>query len=699
MLDFILDEISERVYVVDPKTYDLLYVNWEALRNISLSTSRLGKCYEILQGRDSPCKMCTNHLLSWDRFYTWEYVDPQRNQHFLLKNRLIEWEGCPARLEIAFDVTQKEEQIQSSEGASGIENLITKCAETLYDGKSPCVSLREILKIVGEYLNCQQIYVFETADERQELAVEWCAPEVETRFDKMRTVSQSLLKIWGGLFHDKKYVMITQLDFQKGQYQEEYALLNPLGIHSMVAVPLWIENHFLGYLAGCNLQERSESKAVSAFHSVASFVAFSLWKQHALDQLEKLSYWDSLTGLPNRNLFIEDMEKQAELPVGVLCININGMKEVNDSDGHKVGDYVLIDASKTIQALIKQGKQSCYRVGGDEFIIICEGISHFDFMELEGQLRMLFSGHKDYTASIGSNWLDCEENLSEVVRQAEERMYEDKKRFYHGKKPSKRYRHQIDDVLGLATPGMLQKLIHEGSFHIYYQPKFSVADSKLTGAEALVRLMPEGQDGCPPDKFIPVLESCRLIPILDFYVFEQVCAQLRKWLDAGKEVVPISTNFSRLTINTPDFVHQLVTIRDKYQIPPELLEVEITETVEADDPDCFSETLRQLQENNFFIAIDDFGVRNANISLLIDVNFHVLKVDKHVVNKLHDNDKAQQLMAALAKICHPRQIKMIAEGVETEEQLDLIRETGCDDLQGYLFSKPIDVKEFERKYL
>ena len=226
----------------------------------------------------------------------------------------------------------------------------------------------------------------------------------------------------------------------------------------------------------------------------------------------------------------------------------------------------------------------------------------------------------------------------------------------------------------------------------------------MRGAEALIRYVDDNGKISFPIDFIPTLESARRISELDFFVFEHVCKSLRAWNQKMNRPVCISTNFSRYTITEDGFADHLVKLREQYGIPPEQLEIEITETVAGENSDLLRETTVELHRRGFRIAIDDFGVSHSNLSLLTDVEFDVLKFDKSVIDSMYarlKNGKTERrnktvlLLTSLIGVCHQMNVKTIAEGIEEQEQADILDIINCDLAQGYLYSRPVPEAQFE----
>lgn len=251
----------------------------------------------------------------------------------------------------------------------------------------------------------------------------------------------------------------------------------------------------------------------------------------------------------------------------------------------------------------------------------------------------------------------------------------------------------------LTNERLLAKRIEAGQFHMCYQPQFSLKTGRIVGAEALVRFTDENGVTLSPAVFIPAMEEARLIHLLDYFAFEHVCARLSEWRRRGLALIPVSSNFSRHTVEREGFAEKVKGICARYDISRDLVELEFTETVDADDHSAFSRAARKLHQSGFRIAIDDFGVSNANLLLLTKIDFHVLKIDKHVIDTISLREKVRVLVSTLVGVCHRLGAKTIAEGVETREQVAILNGIGCDLVQGYFFSRPLPENAFVETYL
>ena len=698
----LLNEISELVYVSDPETYELLFVNQTGCQTLHLENYKHKKCYEVLQGKTSPCEFCTNDRLCDDNFYTWEFTNPSIGRHFLLKDKIIQWRGKTARMEIAFDITERELQKQELKNMLDVQTLITNCVRMLYAVDDLDQTINAVLTQIGEFLVSDRAYVFEIKDELMNNTHEWTAPGISPQLEKLQQLDLSLISDWLPFFEKNDCIIIDDVEQLQKTNPAAYATLHAQEITSLIAAPIFLDNKLAGYIGIDNYDSEKIKNSSYLLLSMSIFLSYAIRHRNHVDMLHRLSYHDLLTNALNRNAFMDVLSQFRPgqyASAGIIYIDINGMKEINDFYGHHQGDKILITTVAKVFNLFKPDE--LFRIGGDEFVIITYDLTETDFYEKFNLLRNIFCEKTNLPFSIatGSCWGKSPSDLNSLLQQADSAMYTDKKKFYYGKEKTSRYRHNLDDILNLANYSALQEALTAGQFCIYFQPKISLDTEEFIGSEALIRYINQAGEIIAPNNFIPILEEARLIKMLDLYVFEEVCKQINIWKERKMRVKPVSINLSRSTLSYHFLADQLLALITKHNIDISLLELEVTETAEVDNQLVFSQALEKLKEYGFSISIDDFGVRNASLSLFTTINFDILKLDRSLVKTLAQNQKARILIRSLAVICSDLGIKLIAEGVETLEQLDILKELRCNEVQGYLFSKPLPLNDFENKYL
>lgn len=694
----LLDQMLELVYVADVETHELLYINSAGQEKFGISTLGNAKCYKVLQGLDEPCSFCTNDKLTFDKVYSWEFTNEMVGRHFLLKDKLVDWNGRIARMEIATDITESQQEKIALKNALNAEIVIKDCVRKLYETENLGEAINYVLRKIGLFLHADRTYVFEIHGDKLYNTYEWCAEHVTPEIDKLQGIDLSLIDRWREKFDQCECVVVEDVEQIKDSSREEYDILSMQGITSLVTAPLEQDGRLIGYFGVDNPPSEKVRNIVPLFHTLRYFLVSTIRRVEDERMLVQLSFEDMLTGFYNRNRYIQDLATfSGAKQVGIVYIDINGLKKLNDEFGHSYGDDILVECTHIIEQVFEEG--DFYRLGGDEFVVICVGISKERFYQDIRELKNQFAVSERCQAAIGYQWAETADDIQRLIFTADAMMYEDKKQFYRKNLSSDRYRHYNDDVLGLTKKGKLKQLLDDGCFKVYLQPKVSFSDRSLIGAEALVRYQIADDVILEPGQFLSVLEDAKIIGMLDFFVFDYACGKIAQWVREGKKVVPVSVNFSRYTLAEKDFLSRLKEICGKYDIDKKMVEIEITESVKGTEGIDMIRLIDKIKEEGFAISIDDFGVNYANLSLFTSVNFDVLKIDKSLAENIQDNRKAQMVVESIAGICRKMDIRMVVEGVETEEQFDILSKIGCEQAQGYLFSRPIPIEEYEQRYI
>lgn len=694
-----LDEISELMYISDMDTYDLLFVNEAGKKMFHIDDSQPHiKCYKVIQGLEEPCPFCTNKFLKKDEIYSWEYTNPIVKKHYLLKDRLIEWDGREARMEIAFDITETNNEKNELKRRLERDDIRLACVRELYNNRDIEAAISKVLEYMGTLFSAERSYVFLFSGDYYSNIAEWCKEGIAPEIDNLQNIPIGDYQIWLDELEKNRKVVINDVAELKDTFPTGYDLLNQQGIRNIIWVPLMINGKVNGSIGLDNQDLGLAEIAVPFMQTIQYFLSLAMQRNENEKKLFELSQIDKLTSFYNRNRFIQDVSdfKEKKNSAGVVYLDINGLKEINDSFGHDAGDELIKECAGIMKK--SAGSNYLYRIGGDEFVIIYIDITEGGFYDNVQLLKNAFEKSKCQTA-IGCKWNEDCSHIQDIVKEADELMYHDKKRFYQGHHATGRYRHNNDILRFLADPDVLNKKIKNHNFKVYLQSKIDVEECRMVGAEALVRYQDENGIIIAPDKFIPVLEDTYLISKIDYYVFEEVCKNLSIWIKQGNPAFIISSNFSRVTFMDDSFVKRIEAICDKYHVQREYLEIEITESANFTELDTLVTRIDQIRNAGFRVAMDDFGVESSNLALLSLVKFDVLKIDKGFVKDIISNKRAQIIIGLMAKMCHEMDIQLISEGIEDEQQLEVLRKYDVRIMQGYLFSKPISIPAFQEKYL
>lgn len=696
-IEQVLDQLDELIYITDIESNELLYVNTSLKYRFHLENYKGRKCYELLQGRNSPCPFCTNERLKKEKkMIEWEIHNSVINRHASLKDFMIIYQGRPARIEIAKDITDAADTTEKIKHALEMERMTLSCVKCLHESSDLKTAISFILQKIGEFLNAERAYIFEIQGRKMNNTYEWCNEGIKSQKRFCQNMDTDL---WYDLSQDEKGFVINDVEEIRESAPDSYQILKAQGISSLVTSPLIIQEEMKGYI-GVDNPDMTKLEHFTMLDTLSYFLSSSLEQMQMNDLLVHASYFDELTEVYNRNKFIEDTEyltHYKNTSILIIYIDINGLKESNDQYGHEYGDNILKESTLILRELFR--KESIYRIGGDEFVVLKTGIDEAQAEEKASKLYHRFMLSEDCSAAIGYVWSkDCED-LEKKIMEADKYMYKDKMNYYRSKPESIRYRSSTDKMLEISKRPVLLQKIFDKRFEVYLQPKVNFTERKVIGAEALIRYRDDHDQLVMPSEFIPVIENAKNIHYIDFYVFYFICGKIKEWLEKGFTVAPVSVNFSRYTLVLPEFISYLEDVWQKFRIPKELIEIEIVENVENVNSEFLISIMKRIREAGYPVSIDDFGVKYANIALFINVDLDTLKLDRSLVADLTTNIKSRWVIGSIVKMCRDLNIQSIVEGVETEEQFEILKELYCDGAQGYLISRPIPATEYEEKFL
>lgn len=442
---------------------------------------------------------------------------------------------------------------------------------------------------------------------------------------------------------------------------------------------------------------------------IALFSDITSIKQSQL-QLEHLAHHDPLTDLPNRLLFEDRLEhaitqaKRQHNHLAVLFLDLDRFKTINDSLGHAVGDALLVQVAKRLQHLLRENDTAA-RLGGDEFTILAENLEDPSYTaviasKIQNQFKKpfdVFGRTLHVTASIGiSLYPEDGEDVSNLTKNADAAMYQAKE---NGRNS---YRFYTSELTQLAFDRLLMETelrtaLKEQQLLLFYQPQFSLSTGKMTGIEALLRWNHPRLGLISPNQFIPLAEETGLIYEIGLWTLEEACTQTRKWSQMGLFAGRMAVNLSVRQIMQTDLILRFEEIIDQTGCPPKQLQFEVTEGIFMGQMDLSIPVLDVFKQLGVTIAIDDFGTGFSSLSYLKQLPIDKLKIDRSFIQELPDNSDDVAISQSIISLGQTLGLEIIAEGVETEAQQNLLKSMGCQEVQGYLYDKPMPAGEFEVK--
>ena len=432
-------------------------------------------------------------------------------------------------------------------------------------------------------------------------------------------------------------------------------------------------------------------------------------RKRAEEAVSHMAYHDALTDLPNRALLKDRLNlalaqaKRNKHMLAVMFLDLDQFKAVNDTAGHKQGDRLLQSVGKQLKELVREG-DTVAREGGDEFILLLPevtGAEHAatiaDRILKSFQGPRVLAGHEFHiTTSIGVTVYPADGGDAEtLLRNADIAMYRAKE---EGRDNFQIYsadmKVQIAERLALESD--LRHALEREEFVVYYQPQVDIGTGQIVGTEALVRWRHPERGLVSPMEFIPLAEETGLIVELGEWVLRTACAQNKAWEEAGIPVMRVAVNVSSRQFQRRDLVETVMQVLNKTGLDADSLELEITESTAIQDVDHTIAVLRSLRDEGVRVAIDDFGTGYSALSYLKRLPIDTVKIDESFVRDITIDPDDAAIAATVITIAHDLKLSVIAEGVETEEQLAFLEERGCDEMQGYLFSKPLPPTHLEK---
>jgi diguanylate cyclase (GGDEF)-like protein len=427
------------------------------------------------------------------------------------------------------------------------------------------------------------------------------------------------------------------------------------------------------------------------------------------EEMSHLAQHDILTDLPNR-LLLKDRISQAiaaarrnNTKVAVLFLDLDGFKDVNDSLGHAVGDTVLQSVAKCLANCVRSS-DTVSRQGGDEFVVLLSEIKHPSDAGITARkiLTAVTASHTfeqhdlQLTASIGlSTYPEDGQDAETLLKNADTAMYQGKKKGHNT------YQFFSQDMNARTVERQtiesdLRGALKRQEFVLHYQPKINLQTGEITGAEALIRWMHPDRGLLPPSQFIPIAEESGLILSIGKWVLSEACRQAKEWIDAGLPATPVALNVSSVEFRSETFLDSLRAVLKDSGLNPCYLELELTESVLMQHAEASGSALSGLKAMGVRLAVDDFGTGYSSLSYLKRFPIDSLKIDQSFVNDIITDADDATIVTAVISMAKSLRQRVIAEGVETEEQVAFLQAHGCDEAQGYYFSKPVIAQEFAK---
>lgn len=693
--EIVLDQKIQYITIVEPVHKKLLYMN-EAGRNrlgLSLEEVQNMHCYQLFKGCDKECEVCALHanhaevLDDQDSVGLRKYVPDGK---FILQSRFTMWKGDSARTISFIDVNDATHVERCMEAEMQSQEVFSKCWSLIMESNSGDTEYENILRVIADYYNadCTAI-VTKTSGTYNEI--------FEYHKNSGQGVADGLRVSLEQNMFDRCEVLLDADDFMRPRHIQQKLLeypdlaeaLEKKFVHNTIGIALRKFGDLIGILMVIN--PRSNMNDLNMLSQLGVFFGTDLVRKHLTDSKTFEENHDVLTKLWSREFFNKDWMIDY-YPIfkdgmGVFTADIYRLKDINKQLGYQTGNKRIIAMADMLRQVFTG--YSMFRYDDDQVIAICHNVNQRQFQKMVDYAKELIK-EMDFEISYGYSWKQ-EPTIPEGITEAE--AYLEIHRAYLEKEnaAAKKLAKKIEkDVLAE---------IREGNFRMFLQPKVNIHTGKTVGAEALIRLYHPEKGFISPAMFIPVLEQQNEVHMIDLFILGRAFQFQKAARDAGREIVPISVNFSKNTLMYPKLMDYIMSQCEMYGMPRRMIRIEITETISNMDHMEVSNIARELRTIGFSISMDDFGTQYSNMAVLTQFDFDTVKIDRSMILNIVNDEKSRLILKHTIAMLKELGMEIIIEGVETEEQVQILSELGCDIVQGFYFGRPDAEEKFYELYM
>lgn len=564
------------------------------------------------------------------------------------------------------------------------------------------VAINNLLEKIGHFTKADRAYIVDEKDGCYYNTYEWCNEGIEPQINQLQNLRAEDMPYWIPKLSSGESIFIEDLENVKETMPVEYEILKPQNIHTLIVFPIILSNTLKGFIGVDNPNIKDAKDVIRLLAALGSYLGTTRENAAVYAKLEYRLNYDSLTKAYNRYGFYKNAQKlikeHTDTEYCLILSDIKSFKLINEIYGENIADKILIDEVNIIRQKMK-GNSVLGRLNGDiiAMVIPKEYLSEKEFSDMIKLLSDRYS-NKNFRLHIylGVYYIkDVNETIRQMVDKVSLVIMKSKGNMsnYILYYDENSYR---NDIFKQQLIGEFETALNENQFCMYLQPQTD-KDGNMLGAEALIRWNHPNMGLIMPGAFIECFEDAGLIYRLDNYIWEEAAKQLKIWKDAGYNYY-ISVNISAKDFYHIDVYQTFKNLVSKYGIDTDKLHIEITETALSEDKQAAHKTIERLHDEGFIIEIDDFGSGYSSFNFLKDVCADVIKIDRVFLKKSSHEERGEQILRSIISLSHDIGMDVITEGVENVDQLSMLAKMNCDWFQGYYFSKPIAVGDFEEKY-
>ena len=564
------------------------------------------------------------------------------------------------------------------------------------------VAINNLLEKIGHFTKADRAYIVDEKDGCYYNTYEWCNEGIGPQINQLQNLRAEDMPYWIPKLSSGESIFIEDLENVKETMPVEYEILKPQNIHTLIVFPIILSNTLKGFIGVDNPNIKDAKDVIRLLAALGSYLGTTRENAAVYAKLEYRLNYDSLTKAYNRYGFYKNAQKlikeHTDTEYCLILSDIKSFKLINEIYGENIADKILIDEVNIIRQKMK-GNSVLGRLNGDiiAMVIPKEYLSEKEFSDMIKLLSDRYS-NKNFRLHIylGVYYIkDVNETIRQMVDKVSLVIMKSKGNMsnYILYYDENSYR---NDIFKQQLIGEFETALNENQFCMYLQPQTD-KDGNMLGAEALIRWNHPNMGLIMPGAFIECFEDAGLIYRLDNYIWEEAAKQLKIWKDSGYNYY-ISVNISAKDFYHIDVYQTFKNLVSKYGIDTDKLHFEITETALSEDKQAAHKTIERLHDEGFIIEIDDFGSGYSSFNFLKDVCADVIKIDRVFLKKSSHEERGEQILRSIISLSHDIGMDVITEGVENVDQLSMLAKMNCDWFQGYYFSKPIAVGDFEEKY-
>ena len=694
--------INDIVLIADVETFEILFINNFGIKQLKTADNRHEinyinkKCYELFSDTKAACENCLVKHMETNRVYRGTRFNPVVNKMLLLEDSFILYKGRVARLEIGKDISQDYLNNKKLFLSLKKEKLLNSISEKFIKDDSDILkSISFALKQTGKCFLADRSYIFLKDKDYFVNSDGWADPDRKIKNEKLPPLYIDQVKYWGDALSNGKTIIYKDIEAIKDERPNEYKRLAESSIKSLVVAPITVDKEMVGFLGVDNPRADTLANISSSLQILSNYISLGLQSDKRKQAIE----YDSITSLPNYELFREKMidilKNSKEQNYFVVKFDINRFDFINSYYGVSFGDEVLKKIGFFILNKLPKVILGTRMYSSDVFYALVHGSVISGVEHIEKLLKEDVSIFNGTMVSLSFGIYDISDKsedfytIMDKVSLAQIKAKKMGDNIICVYEEELRKKEQMQQQIVSLFPAALKN----DEFKIYVQPIYNVKTKSVCAGEILVRWIKSGKI-IPPNDFIPILENNGMIRELDHYVFTHAVQLLRKQLDAGETVVPLSVNISRITILNEQAIESIVSLIKKYDIPDGFIEVEVTESAFVEHETVLNHFVEALRSISVPVLMDDFGSGYSSLNSFKDLDISIIKLDYKFLAKGGSKFKKVKTIEAIVTLAFSLNIPLIVEGVEKPEDADFLIALGVERIQGYLFYKPMPFKDF-----